>query len=56
MKENKTEWWRMRAARIDKMKIAKLAKRLKVTESKAVRRAVELMLALTDKKEKANDT
>lgn len=39
-----TETWNMKASREDKSNIARLAKRLNVNESEAVRRAVEQML------------
>ena len=43
-KENKSTTWKMRLARSEKMNIAKLARRLNVKESEAVRRAVVFYL------------
>lgn len=45
--ENKNTAWRMRASENDKAHIAELAKRLKLKESEAVRRAVALALEST---------
>ena len=48
-KNTKTDWWRMRAAQIDKMNIAQLAKQLNAkSESEAVRRAVAMALQVTN--------
>lgn len=51
MKNQKTEWWKMRAARADKANIAKLKKQMKVrSESEAVRRAVALAIQVMEGK------
>jgi len=44
-KENKSSTWQMRAAKTDKVQIAKLAKRMKCAQSEAVRVAVNYLLA-----------
>lgn len=48
MKNNKNTYFIMRTNRTDKATIARLAKRLGVKQSQAVRRAVALMLQTTE--------
>ena len=43
----KTEMWKMRMTRTDKTNIKKLARRLNVKQSEAMRRAVNIALEIT---------
>ena len=48
MKDKKTKFWIMRATKIEKANISKLAKRLQAKEAEAVRQAVNFMLESTE--------